>query len=82
MTEGRYTSLYNGEHCQSSHLFVVLPNRVCRKVRQATLSVKGFSGYPDLVSRGSNLYSMLSAKACQLASMIFSESPTVPHLSL
>ena len=29
----------------------------------------------------SNLYSMLSASACQLASMIFSETPTVPHLS-
>ena len=25
---------------------------------------------------------MLSAKACQLASMMFSETPTVPHFSL
>src|SRR6059036_1528322 len=28
------------------------------------------------------LYSMLSANACQLASMMFSETPTVPHFSL
>lgn len=35
--------------------------------------------YESLVN---NLYSMLSASACQLASMMFSDTPTVPHLSL
>jgi len=29
-----------------------------------------------------SLYSTLSIKACQLASIIFSDTPTVPHLEL
>ncbi len=32
-------------------------------------------------SLDNNLYSMLSASACQLASMMFLDTPTVPHLS-
>ncbi len=47
-----------------------------------------FSAHGKITGKGpsyillNSLYSMLSAKACQLASIIFSETPTVDHFSL
>src|SRR3989338_9022221 len=38
-----------------------------------------FHGEAYLALSFNSLYSTLSARACQLASIIFSETPTVPH---